>query len=62
MNHPVTEDGTRLVYDDLAGVMTGLDLHGATLVSHSMGSGETVRYLARHGADRVARRHRHVPG
>ena len=26
-----------------------------TLVSHSMGSGEVARYLARHGADRVAR-------
>jgi non-heme chloroperoxidase len=41
--------------DDLAGLMTGLDVRGATLVSHSMGSGEIVRYLARHGADRVAR-------
>ena len=41
--------------DDLAGLMTALDLRGATLVSHSMGAGEIVRYLARHGADRVAR-------
>jgi len=41
--------------DDLAGVMAALDLREATLVSHSMGSGEVVRYLTRHGADRVAR-------
>ncbi len=41
--------------DDLAGLMVTLDLRGATLVSHSMGSGEIMRYLARHGDDRVAR-------
>jgi len=41
--------------DDLAGLMTALDLRRAPLVSHSMGSGEVVRYLARHGADRMAR-------
>lgn len=41
--------------DDLAGLMTGLDVRDATLVSHSMGAGELVRYLARYGADRVAR-------
>lgn len=35
--------------------MTALDLRGATLVSHSMGACEIVRYLVRHGADRVAR-------
>ncbi len=41
--------------DDLAGLMTALDLRRAPLVSHSMGFGEVVRYLARHGADRMAR-------
>jgi non-heme chloroperoxidase len=40
---------------DLATVLDGLDLKEATLVAHSMGSGEVVRYLARHGTARVAR-------
>ena len=41
--------------DDLATVIEHLDLRGATLVGHSMGGAQVVRYLARHGADRVAR-------
>ena len=41
--------------DDLAAVMEALDLRGATLVGFSMGTGEVVRYLTRHGAGRVAR-------
>ncbi|HYZ33036.1 MAG TPA: alpha/beta hydrolase [Crenalkalicoccus sp.] len=42
--------------DDLAAVMETLDLRGATLVGFSMGTGEVVRYLSRHGgAGRVAR-------
>lgn len=41
--------------DDLAAVLERLDLHGTTLVTHSMGSGEAVRYLSRHGAARVDR-------
>jgi non-heme chloroperoxidase len=43
--------------DDLASVLNRLDLHGVTLVSHSLGSAEVVRYLtrARHWADRKAR-------
>jgi non-heme chloroperoxidase len=36
--------------DDLAVLIGQLDLHDVTLVGHSMGSGEVVRYLARHGA------------
>src|SRR3984885_2201887 len=39
--------------DDLAAVLTKLDLHGVTLVSHSFGSGEVVRYLTRHGVGRI---------
>ncbi len=39
--------------DDLAALLTQLDLHGVTLVSHSFGSGEVVRYLTRHGASRI---------
>lgn len=40
--------------DDLAAVLESLDLRGATLVAHSIGGGEAVRMLSRHGADRVA--------
>lgn len=40
--------------DDLASLMDELDLHDAVLVSHSMGGGEVVRYLSRHGSGRVA--------
>ena len=41
--------------DDLDAVLTGLDLREATLVGFSMGGGEVVRYIARHGTDRVAK-------
>ena len=41
--------------DDLAAVMEVLDLRGATLVGFSMGTGEIMRYLTRHGVGRVAR-------
>ena len=41
--------------DDLDALLTHLDLRQATLVGFSMGGGEVVRYLARHGTDRVAR-------
>ncbi|HXU63973.1 MAG TPA: alpha/beta hydrolase, partial [Polyangia bacterium] len=41
--------------DDLAAVIEALDLKGATLVGHSTGGGEVVRYIARHGSKRVAR-------
>jgi pimeloyl-ACP methyl ester carboxylesterase len=42
--------------DDLATVLDALDLRGVTLVGFSMGCGEVVRYLTRHGgAGRVAR-------
>jgi non-heme chloroperoxidase len=40
--------------DDLACVIDTLDLTEATLVGHSMGGGEIVRYLTRHGAGRVS--------
>jgi non-heme chloroperoxidase len=40
--------------DDLAAVIEALDLKGATLVGHSTGGGEVVRYIARHGTKRVA--------
>jgi pimeloyl-ACP methyl ester carboxylesterase len=41
--------------DDLAAVIDHFDLKGATLVAHSMGAGEAVRYLSRHGTTRVSR-------
>ena len=40
--------------DDLAAVMDTLDLRGAILVGHSVGTGEIARYLSRHGDERVA--------
>ena len=41
--------------DDLAALMNHLDLRDAVLIGFSMGGGEVVRYLARHGADRVSK-------
>jgi pimeloyl-ACP methyl ester carboxylesterase len=39
--------------DDLADVMTELDLGDAAIVGFSMGGGEVARYLSRHGTERV---------
>ncbi|MDH6485499.1 alpha/beta hydrolase [Streptomyces sp. SAI-127] len=41
--------------DDLAAVTAHLDLRNAIHVGHSTGGGEVVRYLARHGEERVAK-------
>jgi non-heme chloroperoxidase len=41
--------------DDLAAVIEALDLKDATLVGHSTGGGEVVRYIARHGTKRVSK-------
>ena len=41
--------------DDLNALLVHLDLRDATLVGFSMGGGEVVRHLARHGTDRVAK-------
>ncbi|RQS12159.1 alpha/beta fold hydrolase [Burkholderia sp. Bp8998] len=41
--------------DDLAGLLDKLDLREVTLVGFSMGGGEVARYIARHGAARVAK-------
>src|SRR6201999_1128428 len=40
---------------DAAAVVDHLDLRGAIHVGHSTGGGEAVRYVARHGRDRVAK-------
>jgi non-heme chloroperoxidase len=41
--------------DDLAALINQLDLNDVTLVGFSMGNGEAVRYLQRHGGARIAR-------
>jgi non-heme chloroperoxidase len=41
--------------DDLRAVIDGADLHEAVLIGHSVGCGEIIRYLARHGTRRVAK-------
>ncbi len=41
--------------DDLAAVIDALDLKDVTLVGHSTGGGEVVRYMGRHGSKRVAK-------
>lgn len=41
--------------DDLAVLLDRLELTDITLVGHSMGGGEVVRYLSRHGDRRVSR-------
>ena len=47
--------GYDVLADDLAALLDALDLRDATLVGFSMGGGEVVRYLARHGSARVSR-------
>ena len=41
--------------DDLAELLTQLDVRDATLVGFSTGGGEVARYIGRHGTARVAR-------
>lgn len=41
--------------DDVAALIDALELSDLTLIAHSIASGEAVRYLTRHGKDRVAR-------
>ncbi len=40
---------------DVAAVVEHLDLRNAVHIGHSTGGGETARYVARHGGDRVAK-------
>lgn len=41
--------------DDLAAVMSGLDLKDASIIGFSMGGGEVARYMSRHGGKNVAK-------
>lgn len=41
--------------DDVAAVVKHLDVKGAVHVGHSTGGGEVIRYIARHGEDRVSK-------
>jgi non-heme chloroperoxidase len=41
--------------DDLAALIETLDLRDATLVGHSTGGGEVIRYIGRHGTSRIAK-------
>ncbi len=41
--------------DDLAALITALELDHVTLVGHSTGGGEVARYIGRHGTARVAK-------
>jgi len=41
--------------NDLGGLLAHLDLKGVTLLGNSIGCCEIVRYLSRHGTDRIAR-------
>lgn len=41
--------------DDVAAVVDHLGVQGGVHVGHSTGGGEVVRYIARHGQDRVAK-------
>ena len=41
--------------DDLAALLTSLDLAKTILVGHSTGGGEVARYIGRHGTARVAK-------
>ena len=41
--------------DDLAELIVRLDLRNIIIIGHSMGGGEVVRYIGRHGTKRVAK-------
>ncbi|QOY85903.1 alpha/beta fold hydrolase [Paludibaculum fermentans] len=41
--------------DDLAALVTALDLRDAVHIGHSTGGGEVARYIGRHGTSRVAK-------
>lgn len=50
---PVTGYGYDTLAEDLAALMSALDLRDATLVGFSMGGGEVARYISKYGQDRL---------
>jgi non-heme chloroperoxidase len=54
-DRPATGYDIDTMADDLAAVIDHFDLREVTLVAHSLGSKEAVRYLSRHGDARIAR-------
>jgi non-heme chloroperoxidase len=54
-DRPATGYDFDTLADDLAAVIENLDLRDVTLVGHSLGTRELIRYLTRHGDARVAR-------
>lgn len=54
-DRPTTGYDIDTLADDLAAVINHFGLHEATLVAHSLGSKEAIRYLTRHGDARIAR-------
>ena len=54
-DQPETGNDVDTWADDLADLMSELNLRGAVLVGHSTGGGELARYISRHGTSRVAK-------
>jgi non-heme chloroperoxidase len=54
-DRPATGYDIDTLADDLAAVIDHFGLYEATLVAHSLGSKEAIRYLTRHGDARIAR-------
>ena len=54
-DRPATGYDIDTLADDLAAVIGHFGLHEATLVAHSLGSKEAIRYLTRHGDARISR-------
>ena len=52
---PAGSYGYDVLADDVSALLEALDLRDVTLVGFSMGGGEVVRYLSRHGSARVSR-------
>jgi non-heme chloroperoxidase len=54
-SQPWTGNDLDTYADDLAELVAALDLSNVVHVGHSTGGGEVVRYIGRHGTDRVAK-------
>lgn len=52
---PWNENTMDAFADDLAELIEMLDLQDVVLVGHSMGGGEVIRYVGRHGTSRLAK-------